>query len=183
MAATHVTSLPTHWLAVMAAGLALGGCFSSRAPLIGPADSVKVFGEAGLAKRVSYAAMGGGPLAETVRFAWMNDGYAVFDARGRREPSHYRLTPLKGDWYITQRAEPGGVDYGLARRVGEQMYVYAVQCVDLSAPDRARLGLSLTGDGACMIGSMTQLHAAMSLVATRPLRAEGYYEVIPPTRP
>jgi hypothetical protein len=127
--------------------------------------------------------MGGGPLAETVRFAWMNDGYTVFDARGRREPSHYRLTPLKGDWYITQRAEPGGVDYGLARRVGEQMYVYSVQCADLSDQDRVRLGLSLTGDGACMIGSMSQLHAAMSLVATHPLRAEGYYEVIPPTRP
>jgi hypothetical protein len=151
--------------------------------LIGPSDSVKIFGDVGEAKRVSYSAMGGGPLSETVRFAWMSDGYAVFDGHGRREQSHYRLTPLKGDWYITQRAEPGGVDYGLARRVGDQIYVYAVQCVDLADADRAGLGLSLTGDGACIVGSMAQLRAAMTLVATRRPQAEGYYELIPPTRP
>ena len=168
---------------LIAAGLALGGCFSSRQPLIGPADGVKLFGDGGLAKRVSYASMGGGPLAEDVRFSWVGDSYVISDGRGRREPLSYRLAVLKGDWFITQRTEPGGVDYGLARRVGEQIYVYAVQCVDLSDADRAGLGLRLGGDGTCLIGSLPQLRATMTLVASRHPQAEGYYEVVGPTRP
>ncbi|MFZ4603460.1 MAG: hypothetical protein ACOYM8_13505 [Caulobacterales bacterium] len=183
--AVRVNSRGVHRSATMliAAGLALGGCFSSRQPLIGPADGVKLFGDGGLAKRVSYASMGGGPLAEDVRFSWVGDSYVISDGRGRREPLNYRLAVLKGDWFITQRTEPGGVDYGLARRVGEQIYVYAVQCVDLSDADRAGLGLRLGGDGTCLIGSLPQLRATMTLVASRHPQAEGYYEVVGPTRP
>ncbi|MBU6372489.1 MAG: hypothetical protein KJS97_07125 [Alphaproteobacteria bacterium] len=170
-------------LGALAATLALSGCFSSRAPLIGPADSVKALGEGGIAKRVSYPAMGGGPLAEAVTFAWVQDGYVIADGRGRREPLHYRLAHLKGDWFISQRAEPGGVDYGLARRIGAQLYVYSAQCSDLTDADRAVLNLRLTENGACLVGSMAQLRATMTLVASRGPQPDGYYEVLAPTRP
>ena len=163
--------------------IAVSGCFSSRAPLIGPAESLKMFGDAGRAKRVSYSAMGGGPIAEAIAFTWLENGYVITDARGRREPLHYRLTPLKGEWFVTQRAEPGGVDYGLARRIGDQLYVYAPQCLDFNDADRAALGLRVTPEGTCLIQSGAQLRAAMSLVAARNPQPEGYYEMVVPTRP
>jgi len=173
----------TTTLAGVALSIVVSGCFSSRAPLIGPAESLKMFGESGRAKRVSYSAMAGGPLAEPIAFVWADSGYIITDGRGRREPLHYRLTPLKGEWFITQRAEPGGVDYGLARRLGDQLYVYAPQCVDFTDADRAALGLRLTPEGTCLIGSMAQLRATMTLVAARHPQPEGYYEMVVPTRP
>jgi len=166
-----------------ALGFALTGCFSSRTPLIGPADGVKAFGDGGAAKRISYSAMGGGPLAEAVTVLWTDDAYVIVDVHGRREPARYRLAPLKGDWFISQRAEPGGVDYGLARRQGDELYVYAAQCADLSDADRAALGLRLTPENVCLVGSLAQLKAVMTVVASRRPEAEGYYEIVGPTRP
>jgi hypothetical protein len=162
------------------AAASVAGCFTSRAALVQAPDSVKLFGESGLAKRVSYSRMGAGPLSETVRFTWTGDAYVLTGAAGQREAPSYRLSPLSNAWFLTQRVDGGWVDYGLARKVDAQLYVYAPQCQDLTAADRTVLGLTLKPDGACQAATLKQLRTAMAILAARNPKPEGYYEPIGP---
>lgn len=166
--------------ALMMAAASLAGCFTSRAPLVTAADGVKPFGDGGGAKRVSYSRFGAGPLAETIRFRWTGEAYVVSaGSGGRPETPRYRFAPLDSDWLITQREDGGHVDYGLARKVEDQLYIYAPQCQDLSALDRRILGLELSADGACTAASLRQLRTAMTMLAARNPSPEGYYELLP----
>jgi hypothetical protein len=173
--------------AVLLVALCLGACFSSRPPLIGARESVKLFGEGGPALRVAFSAMTQSPLSQKIRFRWVDDGYEIFGPDKKSEGVRYRLTPLGGDWYIAQQTQqPANVaDYGLARLEVEEnrLWIYAPQCSALSPGERLALGLAVMVNGDCPIDTLTQLRAAMAAAVRRGAPAIGYYELAGPVTP
>jgi hypothetical protein len=170
----RVLRLDVPKIAVMAA-LGLGGCFGSRESFIGPKESLKLFGERGAAERVHIGDLYGPP--EHIEFLWTGDGYAMFDAAGRREPVSYRITTLRDSWLMTQRLERGVSVYGLARRDGDRLWTYSPECRDLSDKDRATLGLRMEANGTCWVSSAQQLKSAMQIIIPKRIKADGYYEL------
>lgn len=162
--------------AAIAMALEVGACFSSRVPLIEPENSVSPFGESGAGRRVALS-RSGKAATEPIFYRWVDRSYVLFAADGRREPLAYRLAPLEGEWYIAQRIERGVADYGLARREGARLWVYAPQCIDLPQVERDALALRLSANGECLVTSYAQLRAAMGVMQKKPIKPEGYYEL------
>ncbi len=171
--------------AVLLVALCLSACFSSRPPLIGARESVKLFGEGGSALRVAFSAMTQSPMSQKVRFRWVDDGYEIFGPDKMNEGVRYRLTPLGGDWYIAQQTQqPANVaDYGLARMEENRLWIYAPQCSALSTGERIALGLAVMVNGDCPVDSLVQLRTAMAAAVRRGAPAVGYYELAGPVTP
>jgi hypothetical protein len=176
---------PARAAAVLLVALCLCGCFSSRPPLIGPRESVKLFGEGGPALRVAFSAMTQSPLSQKVRFRWVDDGYEIFGPDKKSEGVRYRLMPLGQDWYIAQQTQqPANVaDYGLARLEDHRLWIYAPQCSALGSGERVALGLNVMVNGDCPVASLPQLRAAMAAAMRRGAPAVGYYELAGPVTP
>ena len=161
-------------VALMAA-LGLGGCFGSRETYIGPADSLKLFGEKGQAERIHIGGVNG--RNESVSFSWTAGSYKFVDQSGRADPALYRVSPLTGNWLITQRLEHGVAVYGLARREPGRLWTYSPQCKDLTEAERRAANLDLTVNGTCWIGSAAQLRRAMQLMLPHNPKPDGYFEL------
>jgi hypothetical protein len=161
-------------LAFMAA-LGLGGCFGSRETLIGPAESLKLFGERGQAQRVHIGDFNG--PNETLAYSWAGSAYRFTDEDGRADPAQYRLAPFTGPWMLTERLEHGVSVYGLARRESGRLWTYSPQCKDLTDSEIRAAQLDLTLNGTCWIGSAAQLRRAMQLILAHNPRPDGYFEL------
>ncbi len=157
------------------AALGLGGCFGSRETFIGPADSLKLFGETGSAQRVHIGGVNG--PNERIIYSWSGSAYRFVDAEGRRDPAEYRLAPLEGTWMLTQRMEHGVSVYGLARRESGRLWTYSPQCKDLTDAEIRAAQLNLTLNGTCWIGSAAQLRRAMQMVLAHNPKPDGYFEM------
>lgn len=157
------------------AAVGLGGCFGSRETLIGPGDSLKLFGERGQAQRVHIGGMNG--PNEAIAYSWTGSAYRFTDAAGKADPAQYRLAPFSGSWLLTQRAEHGVSIYGLARRDGERLWTYSPQCKDLSDAEIKVAQLALTLNGTCWVGSAAQLRRAMQQILSRNPKPDGYFEL------
>ena len=160
---------------VIVAAVGLGGCFSSRAPLIPANESLKLFGDQGAATRVEFGRMSGPP--ERVTFSWAGDSYRIADPREPRGQASYRVAPFQQNYLITQRFDHGVAVYGLARREGGRLWTYSPACQDLSDGDRDTLDLKLQADGMCWITTPAQLKNAMRRATARTLQPDGYFEL------
>jgi hypothetical protein len=161
-------------LAIVAA-VGLAGCFSSRAPLVPAAESLKLFGQGGGAKRVEFGHINSPP--ENVTFSWAGDSYTMADPREPRSQAHYRIAAFRDQWLLTQRLDHGVAVYGLARREGERLWTYSPACQDLSDADREAVGAALQPDGMCWITTTAQLKDAMRRASARNLQPDGYFEL------
>ena len=128
-------------LATAAALLALPACFASREPLVSPRESVRLFGQEGFARRVSFDRMGGGPLSDMVAYRWNGDGYDIVDVKKEPEDAyaeHCRevdmaTAPLRDcmSYYNGHgEAEPGSLAY----YGGGRWHKYRIQAQETLAP-------------------------------------------------
>ena len=167
------------WLLAGAAvaGLALTGCISSTAPVL--SDAKPVLGERGV---IHVFALSEGAAHEpgVVSFQWSGSRYLV-----RGKPigfSDFTAYPYEGrDWIVqgtTQRA-PQRVEYGLARRLADGVYLLVPINEDDADPPTREKFCTKTQDASCRIATPEQLFVFARATADKPLEGGGLAVVVP----
>jgi hypothetical protein len=159
------------------AALGLAGCISSSAPVL--SDAKPVLGERGLihAFRLSQ---GAAHDPGVVSFQWSGSRYLV---RGKSIGfSDFTAHPYEGrDWIVqgtTQRA-PRRVEYGLARRLADGVYLLvAINEDDADEPTREKF-CTKTQDASCRIATPEQLFVFARASADKPVEGGGLAVVVP----
>jgi hypothetical protein len=159
------------------AALALTGCISSTAPIL--SDAKPVLGERGLI-HVFTLSQGAAHDPGVVSFQWSGSRYLV---RGKQIGfSDFTAYPYEGrDWIVqgtTQRA-PRQVEYGLARRLADGVYLLvAINEDDADPPTREKF-CTKTQDASCRIATPEQLFVFARASADKPLESGGLAVVVP----
>jgi hypothetical protein len=160
-----------------AAALALTGCISSTAPVL--SDAKPVLGEHGLIHVFSLS-QGAAHEPGVMSFQWSGSRYLV-----RGKPigfSDFTAYPFEGrDWIVqgtTQRA-PRRIEYGLARRLADGVYLLvAINEDDADPPTREKF-CTKTQDASCRIATPEQLFVFARASADKPLEGGGLAVVVP----
>ena len=159
------------------AALGLSGCISSTAPVLG--DAKPVLGERGLI-HVFTLSQGAAHDPGVASFQWSGSRYLV---RGKSIGfSDFTAYPYEGrDWILqgtTQRA-PQRIEYGLARRLADGVYLLvAINEDDADPPTREKF-CTKTQDGSCRIATPEQLFVFARASADKPLEGGGLAVVVP----
>jgi hypothetical protein len=130
---------PTTCLGVLAAALALAGCYGSQALLLDPALAIHPLADG------VYAQAGDG--GARLRLTLEPDGwYAVerLDAQGLLGETHRVLVNSLGGDFVLAEDGDDGFSYAVARIEGAQLYLAAPDCADpLDRDDAEDQGASL----------------------------------------
>jgi hypothetical protein len=161
------------------AALALTGCISSTAPIL--SDAKPVLGERGV---IHAFTLSGGAAHDpaVVSFQWSGSRYLV---RGKSIGfSDFTAYAYEGrDWIVqgtTQRA-PSRVEYGLARRLADGVYLLMpINEDDAEEPAREKF-CTKTQDASCRIATPEQLFVFARASADKPLEGGGLAVVVPAT--
>lgn len=151
---------PTTRLGVLAAALALAGCYGSQTLLLDPAQAAHPLADG------VYAQSGDG--GARLRLTLEPDGwYAVeqLDAQGVLGETHRVLVNSLGGDYVLADDGEDGFTYAVARIEGEQLYLAAPDCADpLDRDDAEDQGATLD-DGPsnlCRFSTRAALTAALT---------------------
>jgi hypothetical protein len=160
-----------------AAALALTGCISSTAPVL--SDAKPVLGERGLIHVFSLS-QGAAHEPGVVSFQWSGSRYLV-----RGKPigfSDFTAHPFEGrDWIVqgTTQRPPRRIEYGLARRLADGVYLLvAINEDDADPPTREKF-CTKTQDASCRIATPEQLFVFARVSADKPLEGGGLAVVVP----
>jgi hypothetical protein len=159
------------------AALALSGCISSSAPVL--SDPKPVLGERGLI-HVFTLSQGAAHDPSVLSFQWSGSRYLL---RGKSISfSDFTAYPYEGRDSIvqgtTQRA-PHRVEYGLARRLAEGVYLLVpINEDDADEPTREKF-CTKTQDVSCRIATPEQLFVFARASADKPVEGGGLAVVVP----
>lgn len=157
--------------------LALSGCISSTGPIL--SDAKPVLGERGLIHVFTLSA-GAAHDPGVVSFQWSGSRYLVRGKSiGFREFTAYayegRVWIMQG---LTERA-PSRVEYGLARRLADGVYLLApINEDDADAASREKF-CTKTQDASCRIATPEQLFVFARASGDKPLEGGGLAVVVP----
>src|SRR5580704_8232061 len=162
---------------LLGAALALSGCIGSTAPVL--TDAKPVLGERGV---IHVFTLSGGAAHDpgVVSFQWSGSRYLV---RGKSIGfSDFTAHPYEGrDWIVqgtTQKA-PIHVEYGLARRLADGVYLL-VPINEDDADEAARQKFcTRTQDAACRIATPEQIFVFARASADKPMEGGGLAVVVP----
>jgi hypothetical protein len=166
-------------LAALAA-FALSGCISSTGPIL--SDAKPVLGERGVIHVFTLSA-GAAHDPGVVSFQWNGSRYLV---RGKSIGfNDFTAYAYEGrDWIVqglTQRA-PSRVEYGLARRLADGVYLLVpINEDDAAEPVREKF-CTKTQDASCRIATPEQLFVFARASADKPLEGGGLAVVVPDAR-
>jgi hypothetical protein len=158
------------------ATLGLTGCISSTAPVL--SDAKSVLGERGVI-HVFALSEGAAHDPGVVSFQWSGSRYLV-----RGKPigfSDFTAYPYEGrDWIVqgtTQRA-PQRVEYGLARRLADGVYLLVPINEDDADPPTREKFCTKTQDASCRIATPEQLFVFARASADKPVEGGGLAVVV-----
>jgi hypothetical protein len=163
------------------ASLALGGCISSTAPILG--DAGAILGERGQIHVFSAAIEGVRSEHQVVSFRWTGKSYAL---RGRSVgATEFTAHAFEGrDLILQSRASkaPHPIEYSLARKLADGTFLVTV-IDEADADDAARSRFcTKTPDASCRITTPEQLFVfARATAAKEDLK--GGIAVVMPSRP
>jgi hypothetical protein len=159
------------------AALSLTGCISSTAPIL--SDAKPVLGERGLI-HVFTLSQGAAHEPGVISFQWSGSRYLV-----RGKPigfSDFTAYPYEGrDWIVqgtTQRA-PSHIEYGLARRLADGVYLLVAINEDDADPPAREKFCTKTQDASCRIATPEQLFVFARATADKPVEGGGLAVVVP----
>jgi hypothetical protein len=158
------------------AAVALTGCISSTAPVL--SDAKPVLGERGLIHAFTLS-QGAAHDPGVVSFQWSGSRYLV---RGKPTGfSDFTAYPYEGrDWIVqgTSRRAPGRIEYGLARRLAEGVYLLVpINEDDADQPARDRF-CTKTQDASCRIATPEQLFVFARASADKPVEGGALAVVV-----
>jgi hypothetical protein len=159
------------------AALALTGCISSTAPIL--SDAKPVLGERGLI-HVFTLSQGAAHDPGVVSFQWSGSRYLL-----RGKPigfSDFTAYPYEGrDWIVqgTTQRPPSRVEYGLARKVADGVYLLVPINEDDADPPTREKFCTKTQDASCRIATPEQLFVFARASADKPLEGGGLAVVVP----
>lgn len=170
----HGFSLPA---SLSLAALALTGCISSSAPVL--SDPKPVLGERGVIHAFTLS-QGAAHDPGVVSFQWSGSRYLV---RGKSISfSDFTAYPYEGrDWIVqgTNQRAPHRVEYGLARRLAEGVYLLVpINEEDADEPTREKF-CTKTQDVSCRIATPEQLFVFARASADKPVERGGLAVVVP----
>jgi len=170
----HGFSLPA---SLGLAALALTGCISSSAPVL--SDPKPVLGERGVIHAFTLS-QGAAHDPGVASFQWSGSRYLV---RGKSISfSDFTAYPYEGrDWIVqgTNRRAPHRVEYGLARRLAEGVYLLVpINEEDADEPTREKF-CTKTQDVSCRIATPEQLFVFARASADKPVERGGLAVVVP----
>jgi hypothetical protein len=163
-------------------GLALAGCISSTSPIL--SDPKPVLGERGV---IHTFTLSGGAAHEpgTLSFQWRGSRYVL---AGRSIGiSDFTAYAYEGrDWIVqgTTQRSPAHVEYGLARRLADGVYLLLpINEDDADASARERF-CTRTQDASCRIATPEQLFVFARASADKGADGGGLAVVVPaPAKP
>ena len=157
--------------------LALTGCISSTSPIL--SDPKPVLGERGV---IHTFTLSGGAAREpgTVSFQWSGSRYLL--AGKSIGISDFTAFAYEGrDWIVqgTTRRSPSRVEYGLARRLADGVYLLRPINEDDAEPSAREKFCTKTQDAACRIATPEQLFVFARASADKPPEDGGLAVVVP----
>jgi hypothetical protein len=163
--------------AAVSAALVLSGCVSSTAPIL--TDSKPVLGERGVI-HVFALSEGAAHDPGVVSFQWSGSRYLL---RGKSIGfSDFSAHAYEGrDWILqgtTQRA-PIRVEYGLARRLADGVYLLVPINEDDAEEGARQKFCTRTQDAACRVATPEQLFVLARASADKAVEGGGLAVVVP----
>jgi hypothetical protein len=159
------------------AALALTGCISSSAPVL--SDAKPVLGERGLIHAFTLS-QGAAHDPEVLSFQWSGSRYLV---HGKSLGfSDFTAYPYEGrDWILqgTTQRRPQRIEYGLARRLAEGVYLLVPLNEDDADEATREKFCTKTQDASCRIATPEQLFVFARASAAKPVEGGGLAVVVP----